>query len=103
MISDNGVNCTPPTTCRGPALHCGETQRRVWREEDWWWVTLLECVRAPDSLCSRRSRRQTDEGARAARDRSGSARRSRWRRRLENAAGAGNDGGVQEEGTSLIL
>lgn len=63
-----------------------------------WWVTVLECARAPDSQCSRRSLRaaQTDSGARAARDRSGSA-----RRRQDNAAGAGNDGGEHEEGTSL--
>lgn len=52
---------------------------------------------SPPSLCSRRPRRAAQAGscARAARDRSGSARRTQ-----ENAAGAGNDGGDQEEGTS---
>lgn len=48
-----------------------------------------------------RAHRQTDGCARADRDRSGSARRRS--RSLENAAGAGNDGGEQEERTSLIL
>lgn len=77
---------------------CGEREEgRGW---SWWWVTVLECARAPDSLCSRRPRRaaQADSRARAARDRSGSA-----RRRQENAVGAGNDGGEEEEGTSLML
>lgn len=66
------------------------------REGDWgrsggaeWWVTALECARAPNSLCSRRSRRHS---ARAARDRSGSA-----RRRQDNAAGAGGMMAVSEK------
>ncbi len=66
-----------------------------------WWVTALECARAPE-LCSRqrrrRRRRAADLCARAPRDRSGSA-----RRRQDNAAaGAGNDGGEHEEGTSFV-
>lgn len=78
---------TPPRVCARSSLE---------KKGDWgrsggaeWWVTALECARAPNSLCSRRSRRHS---ARAARDRSGSA-----RRRQDNAAGAGGMMAVSEK------